>query len=113
MDNATLKELKERLLFLKKEIRSRIEENSKKVNIQERGDVGDYSDAIYTKDIIYDLLEKDRKRLQEVEESLYRIENGSYGKCARCGKEIELERMKAKPTAKYCIECRKIVESGL
>jgi len=112
MDNETLKELKERLLFLKKEIRSRIEENSNKVNIQEHGDVGDYSHAIYTKDVIYDLLEKDRKRLQEVEESLYRIGNGSYGKCARCGKEIEVERMKAKPTAKYCIECRKIVESG-
>ena len=113
MDNTTLKELKERLLFVKKEIRLRIKDNSEKVNIHERGDVGDYSHAIYTKDVIYDLLEKDRRRLQEVEESLYRIENGSYGKCARCGKEIGAERMKAKPTAKYCIECRKIVESGL
>jgi len=112
MDDITLKWLKERLLFLKKEIELRIKENSDKANIKEHGDIGDYSHAIYTKDIIYDLLEKDRKHLQEVNESLYRIGNGSYGKCARCGKEIEVERMKAKPTAQYCIECRKIVESG-
>ncbi len=113
MDNPTLEELKERLLYLKKEIISRIKENSEKINsIQIKGDEGDFSNAVYSREIIYDLIEKDRKHLKEIEESLYDIEQGTYGQCKRCGQEIEIERMKAKPTAKYCIKCRNIVENS-
>ncbi len=113
MDNATLEELKERLLSLKKEITLRIKENAEKVNnIAIEGDEGDFSNAVYSREILYDLLEKDRAHLKEIDESLYSIEKGVYGKCHRCGKDIEIERMKAKPTAKYCIKCRAIIESG-
>ncbi len=113
MDNATLEELRERLLSLKQEIMLRIKENSEKVNnIQVRGDEGDFSTAVYSREVLYDLIEKDRAHLKDIEESLYNIEMGQYGKCHRCGKEIEIERMKAKPTARYCIHCRAIVESG-
>ncbi len=112
MDNPTLEELKERLLYLKKEIISRIKENSEKINnIQIKGDEGDFSNAVYSREIIYDLIEKDRKHLKEIEESLYDIEQGTYGICKRCSHEIEIERMKAKPTAKYCIKCRNIIEA--
>ncbi len=113
MDNATLTELRERLLSLKQEITIRIKENAEKVNnIQIKGDEGDFSNAVYSREILYDLIEKDRSHLKDIEEALYNIERGTYGKCHRCGKEIEIERMKAKPTAKYCIKCRAIVESG-
>ncbi len=111
MDAATLQELKERLLSLKKEITLRIKENSQKVNsIKIGGDEGDFSSAVYSREILYDLLEKDRAHLKEIEESLYDIEKGTYGKCKRCGRDIEIERMRAKPTAKYCIKCRSIIE---
>ncbi len=113
MDTATLEELKERLLSLKKEITARIKKNMEKVNsFQLKGDEGDFSSAVYSRQVIYDLIEKDRAHLKEIEESLFDIENGKYGQCKRCGKEIEIERMKAKPTAKYCISCRRIIESG-
>ncbi len=113
MDNATLEELKERLLSLKQEITFRIKKNNEKVNnIQVKGDEGDFSNAVYSREILYDLIENDRNHLKDIEEALYDIEKGTYGKCHRCGKEIEIDRMKAKPTAKYCIRCREIVESG-
>ncbi|WP_035587236.1 TraR/DksA family transcriptional regulator [Hippea jasoniae] len=113
MDAATLNELKERLISLKKEITARMKENLEKVNtIKVKGDEGDFSSAMYSRQILYDLIERDRFHLQEIEESLFDIEKGTYGICKRCGKEIEMERMKAKPTAKYCIACRKVVESG-
>ncbi len=112
MDTATLEELKERLLYLKKEIIARIKENSEKINnIQIKGDEGDFSTAVYSREIIYDLIEKDRKHLKEIEESLYDMEKGTYGKCKRCGQEIGIDRMKAKPTSKYCIKCRAFVEN--
>jgi len=46
-------------------------------------------------------------RLKEVEEALEKIKknDGSYGKCEQCQKEIELDRLKANPAAKICLKC--------
>jgi DnaK suppressor protein len=57
------------------------------------------------------LIEKDRAQLIEIEEALYRMENNTYGICERCKEPIEIERLKAKPTAKYCAKCKHIIES--
>lgn len=45
------------------------------------------------------------QRLEEVENTLSRIESGKYGICENCGKKIEEERLRALPTAKYCLDC--------
>ncbi len=47
-----------------------------------------------------------RLRLEEVDEALKRIVDGTYGKCANCGQEISIERLEAMPTAKYCASCQ-------
>jgi DnaK suppressor protein len=50
-------------------------------------------------------LEEDAARqLREVEAALARIENGSYGTCEACGKEIPEERLEAIPWASLCID---------
>lgn len=41
----------------------------------------------------------------EVERALARLEEGTYGLCARCGVTIPEERLLAVPAAAYCIEC--------
>lgn len=43
-------------------------------------------------------------RLVEIKAALGRIENGSYGKCKVCGKEIEEKRLEANPAAETCME---------
>lgn len=45
-----------------------------------------------------------------IQNSLTRINKGSYGKCDNCGKQIEEKRLQAMPTAKYCLSCSKIKE---
>jgi DnaK suppressor protein len=35
---------------------------------------------------------------------LRRIENGTYGKCIACGRQIEAARLEAVPWAQYCLE---------
>ena len=37
--------------------------------------------------------------------ALSRIDNGTYGTCAKCGNEISENRLKALPTATLCINC--------
>jgi DnaK suppressor protein len=45
-------------------------------------------------------------RLQDIERALLRIKKGTYGKCDKCGKEIELKRLKACPEAMLCMKCK-------
>ncbi|MDD5147693.1 MAG: TraR/DksA C4-type zinc finger protein [Candidatus Daviesbacteria bacterium] len=39
--------------------------------------------------------------------ALQKIKNGTYGKCENCGKQIEIGRLLAMPTAQYCVACSK------
>lgn len=43
-------------------------------------------------------------RLSDVDAALERIEEGTYGRCEACGKEIEPERLEARPATRYCLE---------
>lgn len=51
------------------------------------------------------LLERARGRLAGVHLAMARIEDGSYGVCARCGEPIGAERLAARPVASTCIRC--------
>lgn len=51
------------------------------------------------------LVEELTKRQVDINEALLRIGNNSYGICTNCGNEIELERLKALPTATLCLDC--------
>ena len=50
-------------------------------------------------------LEEDAERqLREVDAALARLEDGSYGRCEACGKEIPEERLEAIPWTTLCID---------
>lgn len=46
-----------------------------------------------------------RAEIQQIRFALARIENGTYGTCAKCGKEISAGRLEARPIATRCIDC--------
>ncbi len=50
------------------------------------------------------------KELNEIEDALKRINNGTYGICEMCDEVIALGRLRAKPFAKFCTPCREIYE---
>ena len=47
-----------------------------------------------------------------IEEALENIENGTYGICEMCDEPIAVGRLKAKPFAKFCTDCREIHENN-
>jgi len=53
------------------------------------------------------------KLLEKIEYALERLGEGTYGICDDCGKEIGIERLKAKPSVSLCIECQSAKEQGL
>ena len=50
------------------------------------------------------ILEQVEAELADVEHALRRLEDGSYGTCEVCGREIPDERLEAIPTARLCLE---------
>jgi DnaK suppressor protein len=44
-------------------------------------------------------------RLQDINLALEKIRKNTYGICEKCGKEIDLERLKVIPEAKNCLNC--------
>ena len=58
------------------------------------------------------LRDRNEQHLAAVEAALARLDDGSYGACARCGRPIAQERLDALPWAAHCIDCQKIVGRG-
>ena len=52
------------------------------------------------------LVESLKKMLDEVDAALARVDEGSYGTCADCGKEIGQARLEFRPESIYCVDCK-------
>ena len=48
-----------------------------------------------------------RAQLTSLEESLRRLEMGTYGKCEGCGESIDIKRLRLVPFTAYCLPCQK------
>ena len=46
-----------------------------------------------------------RSEIGQIRMAMLRIDNGTYGTCANCGKEIARARLEARPIATRCIDC--------
>lgn len=44
--------------------------------------------------------------LKKIDESLEKIQAGTFGSCECCEEDIELSRLEVRPTANLCIKCK-------
>ncbi len=56
---------------------------------------------------------KQLDELKDIDIVLEKIKNGTYGICDMCDEEIGLQRLKAKPHARFCVDCRPIYEESM
>jgi len=81
------------------------------------GDISSYSyhmadqgtDAM-EREMAFMFASKSGRLVYHIDEALRRIEDGSYGKCFKCKKQISAARLKAVPHARFCIECKSAEE---
>ncbi|MFC1888936.1 RNA polymerase-binding protein DksA [Thermodesulfobacteriota bacterium] len=52
------------------------------------------------------LHDRNIKLLRKIEEALERIEEGEFGICEECEEAISIHRLKVRPMATLCIECK-------
>ena len=68
------------------------------------------------RDLIGDLALKlgdgESQMVADIDQALLRLDEGSYGLCARCGKPIDERRLEALPTARYDAACQAAIEEA-
>ncbi len=55
--------------------------------------------------------DRESKLIRKIQKSLENLENGSFGICEICEKEIAIERLKARPMTTHCIQCKTKMEA--
>lgn len=100
--------LREQRARLTVDVRSDLEESEQSYSelVGEVRDSGDESNAALQADSEHAELFRHASALSDVDAALGRIRDGSFGACADCGREISIERLRAYPTAKRCLECQ-------
>ena len=69
-------------------------------------DFADQSSFESDRNFLLRLRDRERKLLTKIDEALQRIEDGTFGICEECDREIGIKRLKARPVVTLCIECK-------
>lgn len=59
------------------------------------------------------ILEHVDAQISDVSSALERLESGTYGRCEMCGREIDEDRLRARPATRFCVEDQARVERGV
>ena len=73
-------------------------------------DLIDRASQITEREFSHHLCSREKLHMRRIERSLQDIEDGVYGLCDQCEEEISFKRLKARPTARYCISCKTQLE---
>jgi DnaK suppressor protein len=69
--------------------------------------LADTATVTYDRELDYTLEENAEHMLSEIDSALQRIDDGSYGRCTNCSREIPSARLEARPWATLCIDCQR------
>lgn len=72
--------------------------------------LGDVASLSYGREFSMGLAERQQKYLEQIDEALQRIEEGTYGICKVTGEPIAIERLEEVPVAKYSVKGKEILE---
>ena len=107
--------IKEMLLELRKDTLKKIAENMKMEidHLQEAmADIYDLADDERGRQFSILLSDLDREKIDQIDDALERLEEGTYGICEECGQKISVARLKVRPFAKYCVPCKSKIEKN-
>ena len=101
--------LEERLLYLENmcfDLGSNLKEMHG-LKLKDHADIISAQSQLHFEDSV---LQRNVKEIDEIKSSLAKFQDSVYGICEMCEDEIDIERLQAKPHARFCISCREIYE---
>ncbi len=114
MDAAFLAQQKEKLLAKRRELRAALNLTTHEDEAgDEAKDPLDAAVAYANRELAARQSDQYRQLLQDVEDALARIADGTYGICQGSGEEIPRKRLEAIPWARYTAAYQEKIERGL
>lgn len=77
-----------------------------------RDHMADQGTATFSRELDMGLVGNSKHLLEQVEKALVRMDEGEYGTCERCGKDVSVSRLEAVPSAELCIACKEWEEAS-
>jgi DnaK suppressor protein len=123
MNKAELVSYKDLLLILRSRLRGDVNQMAdaalRKSRSEANGDLStmpihmaDIGSDNFEQEFTLSLMENEGLTLDQIESSLERIEEGTYGQCEECGVKIPKARLNAIPYATLCVRCAEQQENG-
>jgi DnaK suppressor protein len=109
MRKVFLKRARERLVAMKREILHEIDvgiREGREAGKDEGMDAYDLATEERDREISMILNDRERGKLQAIEEAAARLDEGTYGMCETCESEIAEGRLDAMPFTRLCVTCQ-------
>jgi RNA polymerase-binding protein DksA len=87
------------------ELQSRLASIKKDVTQSHSGDSAEQAQERENDEVVDAIGNETAQSIRVIQAALSRIEDGSYGLCDSCGKDIGEARLAAVPEATRCVEC--------
>jgi DnaK suppressor protein len=68
------------------------------------GHIADAGSELFERSRDLSIVEDLDAQLADIEHATARLTNGSYGSCEACGRQIDSERLAARPATRFCLE---------
>lgn len=105
--NKKIKEIKRKLLARKETLLAEAEEALNELPGQTMfPDLSDQATAETERNFMLRLRGRERRLLKKIDDAIERIDKGTFGICEKCGMEIDIRRLEARPVTTFCIECK-------
>lgn len=104
-DQDQITEARARLLGERAEVLRELEALRGRLETKGDYELGEGDPMIYQWELNLALRERAEQHLAEIEEALLQLDMGIYGRCERCGKPIEPERLAVLSHTTVCSQC--------
>ena len=71
----------------------------------------DQATLVMDRDFALRIRDRESRLIRKINAALQRIEEGTFGVCETCGGEIAVARLRARPVATHCIDCKRVMET--
>jgi len=109
MRKTVLKAAREKLQEMRRQVLRELGEDLKEGREggkQEGMDTYDLASEERDREISFILTDREREKVQAIQDALDRVENGTYGICESCDSEIAPARLSAMPFTRLCVNCQ-------
>jgi len=109
MRKAFLKKARETLESMRAQMLKNVQQElqeGRDQNKDEGMDTYDLASDARDREISHILTDRDRGKLEAIDEALSRVDDNSYGLCEDCGAEIAEGRLQALPFTRLCVTCQ-------